>query len=111
MERRKTIKRKLLELGVPAHLAGFPMVAEAVETWMDYEPNKPRMVVDIYGPLGAKYECGICAAERRMRHAIEVAAKKPTDEFAAVFHRMEGRPVVSEFIGTVAQLLAMEVES
>lgn len=109
MKTRNTIKRKLLELGVPANLAGFPMLADAIEIWMNEATQKPRMIVDIYAPLGKKYGCGTSAAERRLRHAIESTAKKPTDEFTAVFRRMEG-PFVSEFIGTVAELVSMEEE-
>lgn len=64
---RKAITDILLDIGAGEHLLGFPMLEDAILTWMNGEHQH------IYKTLAVKYGCTVPTVERRIRSCINYA--------------------------------------
>lgn len=64
---RKAITGILLDIGAGEHLLGFPMLEDAILTWMNGEHQH------IYKTLAVKYGCTTPTVERRIRQCIKYA--------------------------------------
>ena len=65
---RKAIVGILLDIGAGEHLLGFPMLEDAILTWMNGEHQH------IYKTLAVKYGYPVPTVERRIRSCIRYAS-------------------------------------
>lgn len=103
----------LHELGVPAHIKGYPYVRKAI-VFAVKDPETMESITKIMYPTLAKY-FGTTSSrlERAIRHAIEVAWDRgDVDVFQKYFgytiQSSRGKPTNSEFIAMLSDKLRMK---
>ena len=107
------ITKKLLEMGIPVHIAGFDYLRTAIfEVY-----NNPSLIhgitTDLYPLVGSRHGKPSSAVERGMNHAIEYAFKNMSSEtcekyFAKAIIARKKKASNSVFIGSVVENLRME---
>lgn len=105
----------LRQLGVPAHLAGYLYLAEAVVTAV-CSGSEQRSTVQLYRAVARRYRTTPAAVERAIRHAIETGCCRcDADTFFYYFGNTvcpeRGKPTNSELIARVADLVRQGVVS
>ena len=103
----------LRELGIPAHLAGYLYLVEAVQLAVTLPERPPRLTVDLYRGVALRYRTTTSAVERAIRHAIETGCSRcDLDTFTYYFGNtvspQRGKPSNSELIARVVNLVKQE---
>lgn len=105
---------ELRKIGVPAHLRGYAYLAEAVVLTVQQPETIHHMTAGLYPSVARKYHTTPAGAERAMRHAVEAAWMRGKPEvlsgyFGNTISSRKGKPVNSEFIAQISEVLRREV--
>ncbi len=111
-ELERQVTAMLRELGVPAHLKGYPYLRRAVVMTVCDMNLLGAVTKQLYPALAAQYGVTPGSVERAIRSAVEVAWDRCDPEtlrgfFAGTVSGRRGKPTNSEFIALVADTLAL----
>ena len=101
------ISNILQDLGVPAHIKGYPYLISAISTVL-IEPSYIGSVTSkLYPTVADKFDTTPTRAERAMRHAIDAAWTRGNTKycdklFATTITKGTTKPTNSEFIAMIA---------
>ena len=106
-------KRKINEIGVPAHIKGYQYLRDAIVMSVNDMEMLNSITKILYPTIAKKYQTTSSRVERAIRHAIEVAwsrGKMDTiDEmFGYTIHNGKGKPTNSEFIALITDRIRLE---
>lgn len=117
---REQIKLKatklLHQVGVPAHLTGYPLLREAIVIATLDITVMNSVTKDLYPILAERFDIYWRNAERSMRYAIEVGWNRGNPNllyelFGYTVDGHRGRPTNSEFIAMLAYKIMDEIVS
>lgn len=95
------IEETLMNYGIRPHLNGFRYIIDSLDFMRNYSSKKPFHYTKIlYPSIAKKYNVTSSSVERAMRHAIEVAEKKETENFIIDFRNVD-KVTVSNFLSTL----------
>ena len=108
------IEQFLLDVGVPANLAGYRYLAATIEYCMDHLDNPPKMTGEIYPAIAKKFNSTPSRVERSIRHAIETAWNRSdwsilSKHFGNTINPELGKPTNSEFLWRAAYIIRKTV--
>ena len=114
MEKQAAISKMLLELGVPAHLLGYELIACAVNLALENKALLRQITKTLYPTVAKKFDTTASCVERAIRHAIETAWLRggidaQIDYFGNSIDPMKGKPTNKEFISAVVKCFMVEV--
>lgn len=103
----------LRELGIPAHLKGYPCLMVAINLVMEDRNKIHAVTKELYPEVAVL--CGTTSSrvERAIRHSIEVAWSRGNWDvlkkyFGYTVDPEKGKPTNSEFIATVCEHLRLQ---
>jgi len=110
------IRRILLELGAPDHLAGHPYVIRAIQLVVEDRLYINSITFGLYPQLAAEFDTTPARVERAIRHLIEVTWSRGDLEildkyFGNTISASRGKPTNSEFIALIADKLQLQLKS
>lgn len=99
------LDHKMLLLGFRENLSGTAMLRQAI---MDWEPGMSA-TRELYPIVARKCGSTPCRVERAMRHAIETAFERGSNDtimglFGYSLSPEKGKPTVSEFVARMARV-------
>lgn len=103
----------LLELGVPHHIVGYRAMFEAILA-VKNDPSILNMITKrLYPTVAKKVGSTPSRVERSIRHAIEISFDRAEYEtiekyFGNTVNPRTGKPVVSEYIAMIADVVKRE---
>ena len=106
----REVRRLLLELGAPDHLAGHPYVIRAVLLVMGDRLYIKKITFGLYPQLAAEFDTTAARVERAIRHLIEVTwsrgdMKVLEKYFGNTISASRGKPTNGEFIARMANVV------
>ena len=104
------------EVGVPAHIKGYQYLREAIMMVIADIEVINQITKQLYPNIANKFRTTPSRVERAIRHAIEVAWGRGTNEtveniFGYTVSAAKGKPTNSEFIAMIADKLRLELKS
>ncbi|MBE6795201.1 MAG: sporulation transcription factor Spo0A [Ruminococcaceae bacterium] len=108
-----TITDMMREIGVPAHIKGYPYLREAIKLCVE-NPDMLNSVTKVLYPTVAKtFKSTSSRVERAIRHAIEVAWDRGNIEvlnsyFGYTIQTERGKPTNSEFIAMLSDKIRLK---
>ena len=104
------IRRILLELGAPDHLAGHPYVIRAILLVLSDRMYINSITFRLYPQLAAEFDTTAARVERAIRHLIEVTwARGDLDVldkyFGNTISASRGKPTNGEFIARLSNVI------
>lgn len=104
------ITEKLHEMGIPSHLLGYQYVRRAIYIVVLYPMIINNITQVLYPSVATYFDTNPAKVERSIRHAIEagwenVPIEVITKYFGNSINKDRGKPVNSEFIATMADIL------
>ena len=104
------IRRILLELGAPDHLAGHPYAVRAIELVIGNRLYINSITFGLYPQLAVEFDTTAARVERAIRHLIEVTwARGDLDTlekyFGNTISASRGKPTNGEFIARLANVV------
>ena len=102
----------LHKIGVPAHIKGYQYLREAIIYSVDDTEMLEGVTKVLYPAIAKKYHTTPSRVERAIRHAIEVAWNRGSEEVLEEFFGYtisigRGKPTNSEFIAMLADKIAL----
>lgn len=106
----KEIRRILLELGAPDHLAGHPYVIRAILLVMGDRMYINNITFRLYPQLAAEFDTTAARVERAIRHMIEVTWSRGDLDvlnryFGNTVSASRGKPTNGEFIARLSNVV------
>ncbi len=106
------ITRLIHEIGIPAHIKGYPYLREAIRMSVQDSETLCSVTKVLYPTIAKQYQTTSSRVERAIRHAIEVAwcrgRVETIDEiFGYTVDSGKGRPTNSEFIAMISDRIRM----
>ena len=100
------------EIGVPAHIKGYPYLREAVKMSIDDISIVNKITKELYPGIAEKFDTTSSKVERAIRHAIDVAwnrgrIQNMNEVFGIDIYKANDRPTNGEFIALIADRLRM----
>ena len=108
-----TITDMMRDIGVPAHIKGYPYLREAIKLCVE-NPDMLNSVTKVLYPTVAKtFKSTSSRVERAIRHAIEVAWDRGNIEvlnsyFGYTIQTERGKPTNSEFIAMLSDKIRLK---
>ena len=104
------IRRILLELGAPDHLAGHPYAVRAIELVIGNRLYINSITFGLYPQLAVEFDTTAARVERAIRHLIEVTwCRGDLDTlekyFGNTISASRGKPTNGEFIARLANVV------
>lgn len=104
------------EVGVPAHIKGYQYLREAIMMVVNDIDVINQITKQLYPDIATKFNTTPSRVERAIRHAIEVAWSRGTNDtvegiFGYTISAAKGKPTNSEFIAMIADKLRLELKS
>lgn len=102
-------------IGIPAHIKGYTFIREAIKMVVDNENYLGAVTKELYPEIAKKYNTTPSRVERAMRHAIEVAWGRGSNDLIkqlfgyTLIPSNKQKPTNSEFIAVVADKLRLEL--
>ena len=106
------VKNIMHRLGGPAHIKGHQYTADAIVLVVGNRDFLNAVTKEIYPKVAEKNNTTPSRVERAIRHWIDVAWSRSTEEeqrefFGATVSSIKGKPTNSEFIATIADYVRM----
>ena len=106
----REIRRLMLELGAPDHLAGHPYVVRAIELVIGNRLYINSITFGLYPQLAVEFDTTAARVERAIRHLIEVTwCRGDLDTlekyFGNTISASRGKPTNGEFIARLANVV------
>ena len=103
----------LHEIGVPAHIVGYPHLRCAIERVVKDGGSSKAITKVLYPEIAKQFKCTAPGVERGIRHAIERAWNQGDLEnlkkyFGNTISRNKGKPTNREFIAMIADTICLE---
>lgn len=116
MDAEEEVRKILLELGVPDHLTGHPYIIQAVLLCVEDRTYIYNTTHGLYPKLAAQFGTTATRVERAIRHAIETAWNRVDLDVASQYFGntvsiSKGKPVNSEFIARIANVVKMRMKN
>lgn len=102
-------------IGIPAHIKGYIFIREAIKMVIDNENYLGSITKELYPEIAKKYNTTASRVERAMRHAIEVAWGRGSNDLIkqlfgyTLIPSNKQKPTNSEFIAVIADKLRLEL--
>ncbi len=123
LEESKEYKKRLIEaevtniiheIGIPAHIKGYHYIRDAVILVINDLEVINAVTKQLYPTVAKKFNTSPTRVERAIRHAIEVAWIRGSEEllssiFGSCFSNTKGKPTNSEFVAVLADKLRIEL--
>lgn len=108
------IRRILLELGAPDHLAGHPYVIRAILLVLGDRMYINNITFRLYPQLAAEFDTTAARVERAIRHLIEVTWTRGNLDtlnryFGNIVRADKGKPTNGEFIARLANVVRQKM--
>ena len=108
------IRRILLELGAPDHLAGHPYAIRAIQLCLADHKYIKHISFQLYPKVAEEFDTTASRVERAIRNLIEVAFDRgDMDMFAKYFGNTisprKGKPTNGEFIARITNFVKMQL--
>lgn len=108
------IRRLLLELGAPDHLAGHPYVIRAILLVVSDRLYINNITFGLYPQLAVEFDTTPARVERAIRHLIEVTWSRGDLEvldkyFGNTISASKGKPTNGEFIARMANVVKQNI--
>jgi len=106
----REVRRILLELGSPDHLAGHPYVIRAILLVIQDRVYINSITFGLYPQLAAEFDTTPARVERAIRHMIEVTWSRGDLDvldkyFGNTISASRGKPTNGEFIARIANVV------
>ena len=106
----REIRRLMLELGAPDHLAGHPYAVRAIELVIGNRLYINSITFGLYPQLAARFDTTAARVERAIRHLVEVTwsrgdLKVLERYFGNTVSPEKGKPTNGEFIARLANVV------
>ena len=106
----REIRRLMLELGAPDHLAGHPYAVRAIELVIGKRLYINSITFGVYPQLAVEFDTTAARVERAIRHLIEVTwCRGDLDTlekyFGNTISASRGKPTNGEFIARLANVV------
>lgn len=106
------VTETIRKLGVPAHILGYNYIRTAILSLINDSDLLNNITKQLYPLVASQYSSTPSCVERAIRHAIEIAWDKQTDEMTKMFMTSSNgnylsRPSNSEFIALIADNLKL----
>ena len=100
------------DIGVPAHVVGYPYVIEAVLLVLQDQMYINNITSGLYPKLAAKFDTTAARVERGIRHAVSITFERSDLDvlgryFGNSVSPKTGKPTNSQFIAQVANEIRM----
>ena len=101
------------ELGIPAHVKGYPYIREAIRLTVADMDMKGRMTTKLYARVAETFDTTPARVERAIRHAVELAWERGDVQtlqkfFGYTISKSRGKPTNSEFVAKVADRIILQ---
>lgn len=111
----KTIAKELKVCGIPPHIKGYDYLGEAIEMVLADHNHIHTITKTLYPAVAKKFNTTYSRVERAIRHAIETSFNNldPNtmfDIFGNTIDYNRGKPTNSQFIATLAELIAEKIK-
>ncbi len=105
----------LHQIGVPAHIKGYPYVRDAILLSIEDEEMINAVTKRLYPAVAKRHDTTSSRVERAIRHAIEVAWDRGDVEvlnsyFGYTIHNERGKPTNSEFIAMISDKFRLQLK-
>lgn len=105
-----TISSVLREIGIPAHLTGYPYIHRAIEMVIQDSTLIHNITKVLYAEIAKEFNTTPSRVERAIRHAVEVSWERGNPDvlrryFGYTVSVSKGRPTNSEFIAQTARII------
>ena len=115
MDPEQEIRRILLELGAPDHLAGHPYVIRAILLVISDRLYINNITFGLYPQLAVEFDTTPARVERAIRHLIEVTwcrgdLNTLDKYFGNTISASRGKPTNGEFIARMANVVKQNVK-
>lgn len=109
-----TIRRVLLDLGVPDHIKGHRYLVTALTIAVNNQTAVDSITRYLYPAVAEQHGTTNSRAERAIRHAVEVAWDRGDLEILANYFgntvsAQKGKPTNSEFIARIANVVRAQI--
>lgn len=106
------VKNIMYQLNGPVYLKGYQYTADAIIMAVKDKSVIENMTKRIYSGVAKMHNTTYSCVERNIRHWIEIAWSRSTEEeqkefFGATVNPLKGKPTNSEFIATIANYIRM----
>ena len=104
----KIVTQELRSLGIPANILGYGYLREAILMGLENPESLQHVTKELYPAVAKKFDTTPSRVERAMRHAIEIAFDKYSEELQKMLFYLKlekDKPTNSEFIATVVDEL------
>lgn len=101
-----TISNMLREIGMPAHIKGYPYVRRAIKMCVENDEMMSSVTKVLYPAVAKEFNSTPSRVERSIRHAIEAAWDRGDIDvlnsyFGYTIQNDRGKPTNSQFIATL----------
>ena len=108
----REVTEMIHEIGVPAHIKGYQYLREAIIYSVGDEEMLGAVTKILYPAIAKRYHTTSSRVERAIRHAIEVAWNRGSEEvleeiFGYTISVGRGKPTNSEFIAMLADKITL----
>ena len=112
----REIRRLMLELGAPDHLAGHPYAVRAIELVIGNRLYINSITFGLYPQLAVEFDTTAARVERAIRHLIEVTwCRGDLDTlekyFGNTISASRGKPTNGEFIARMANVVRANLKN
>lgn len=107
---RHEIQNIMVQIGVPAHVRGYRMLAYGLEITVKNETVIDNMTKEFYPAVAEQFNTTPSRVERAMRHAIELAWDRGDwhllqQYFGSSISKTKCKPTNTEFIARLANII------
>lgn len=113
-EREREVRKVLLELCAPEHMAGYPYLVDSIILAIENEVYLDNLTWGIYAPVAVKYESSLPKVQRGMSNIIDaIWETAPIERLEAYFRSNwtsgKDRPSCGQFIARVANIVKYDL--
>ncbi len=111
-----TVTDIMHQIGVPAHLKGYPYLRTGIILCIDNRDMINRVTKQLYPTIAKMHNSTATRVERSMRHAIESAWDRGDVDvlnsyFGYTVHTQKGNPTNSEFIAMLSDKIRLKIKA
>ena len=103
------IERRLLHIGIPPHVKGFPYIREAVKMLLECEEKIFGITKILYPDIARLHDTTSTRVERAIRHAIELSWSRNGASAKYLFAGRQDKPSNAEFLAYVSRSISLNM--
>lgn len=109
------VQQAMLDLAVPAHIKGYDYTVRAIELVVNNPDLIHNVTCGLYPTVAKEFSTTASRVERAIRHAVEVGWSRgdldvQMQYFGNTVSPMKGKPVNSEFIAQIANVIRRKLK-